>query len=97
MLLVRKGKLDLITRNHFHADGAATYIGLQAVHTAFGFLMLWIAFTSVAMVLQFKEFWQFVYSQYPLLLAFVFGFPFISKILTKLYRRILTSYLFDPI
>lgn len=75
----------MITRNghKFAINGAVTYVGLQAIHTAIAFFVLWTMLTSSIMLLQVHAFWKWVWSKYPLVLAFVLGLPFLSKTITK--------------
>ncbi len=72
----KERKKDLLTNNN---------LGLQAIHMAVGYIMLWFAFTVGFTVFQFKEFWEFVWSFKGVLFAFLIGVPFVSKMLTKLY------------
>eukprot|EP00026_Physarum_polycephalum_P000348 Phypoly_transcript_00348.p1 GENE.Phypoly_transcript_00348~~Phypoly_transcript_00348.p1 ORF type:complete len:1697 (+),score=190.35 Phypoly_transcript_00348:144-5093(+) len=82
---LRKGRLDLITRNgdKFSIRGAANYVGLQSVHTAAGFFVIWIILTLSFITFQIKEFWLWIWSYFPILVAFLLGLPFISKTITK--------------
>jgi hypothetical protein len=84
---MRRGKVQLITfnRTHFPANNAATYIGLQAVHTAIAFFVIWVNLTIVLAIIQIPALWLWIFSYYPVLIAFLLGIPFITKTITKLY------------
>eukprot|EP00026_Physarum_polycephalum_P000288 Phypoly_transcript_00288.p1 GENE.Phypoly_transcript_00288~~Phypoly_transcript_00288.p1 ORF type:complete len:1796 (+),score=227.23 Phypoly_transcript_00288:443-5389(+) len=85
ILLLRRGRYKDVFQvpEDWSISSAANYIGLSAVHTAVGHFLLSTTVIIIASALQYKPFWHYLYSYYPVVIAFLIGFPFISKMTTK--------------